>query len=93
MDFGLALKTDPPARRVVNLAQRDETNGFTHVWVYDSRVLWQEPFVILGRILAETKRTIAGTMVTNPGTRDWSVLASVFSTRGWKCTWQPISWR
>ena len=80
MDFGLVLQTDPPARRVVELAQRAEGGGFTHVWVYDSPVLWQEPFVILARILAETERITVGPMVTNPGTRDWSVLASTFAT-------------
>ena len=80
MDFGLVLQTDPPASRVVELAQRAEANGFTHVWVYDSPVLWQEPFVILARILAETAKVTVGPMVTNPGTRDWSVLASIFAT-------------
>ena len=80
MDFGLVLQTDPPASRVVELAQRAEEMGFTHVWVYDSPVLWQEPFIILGRILAETGKITVGPMVTNPGTRDWSVLASMFAT-------------
>ena len=80
MDFGLVLQPDPPARRVVELAQRAEANGFTHLWVYDSPVLWQEPFIILSRVLAETEKIIVGPMVTNPGTRDWSVLASLFAT-------------
>ena len=80
MDFGVVLQTDPPARRVVDLARRAEANGFTHVWVFDSPVLWQEPFVVLARILAETKRVIVGPMVTNPGSRDWTVLASTFAT-------------
>ena len=80
MDFGVVLQTNPPARRVVELAQRAEANGFTHVWVFDSHVLWQEPFVILARILAETERIIVGPMVTNPGSRDWTVLASTFAT-------------
>ena len=80
MDFGVVLQTNPPARRVVELAKRAEANGFTHVWVFDSTVLWQEPFVILARILAETERIIVGPMVTNPGSRDWTVLASTFAT-------------
>ena len=80
MDFGVVLQTNPPARRVVELARRAEENGFTHVWVFDSPVLWQEPFVILARILAETERIIVGPMVTNPGSRDWTVLASTFAT-------------
>jgi probable F420-dependent oxidoreductase len=57
-----------------------EDLGFTHVWTFDSHVLWQEPFVIYSRILAETERVVVGPMVTNPGTRDWTVLASLFAT-------------
>ncbi|MBT8213505.1 MAG: LLM class flavin-dependent oxidoreductase, partial [Acidimicrobiia bacterium] len=75
MDFGVVLQTDPPASRVVELAKLAETNGFTYGWTFDSHVLWQEPFVIFSRILAETERMIVGPMVTNPGTRDWTVLA------------------
>ncbi len=80
MDFGVVLQTNPPAREVVELAKRAEANGFTHVWVFDSPVLWQEPFVVLSRILAETERVVVGPMVTNPGSRDWTVLASTFAT-------------
>ena len=80
MDFGVVLQTNPPVREVVELAKRAEANGFTHVWVFDSPVLWQEPFVVLSRILAETERLIVGPMVTNPGSRDWTVLASTFAT-------------
>ena len=80
MDFGVVLQTNPPVRKVVELAKRAEANGFTHVWVFDSPVLWQEPFVVLSRILAETERVVVGPMVTNPGSRDWTVLASTFAT-------------
>ncbi|MYE97937.1 MAG: TIGR03842 family LLM class F420-dependent oxidoreductase, partial [Acidimicrobiaceae bacterium] len=44
MDFGVVLQTDPPAWRVVDLAQKAETLGFSHGWTFDSHVLWQEPF-------------------------------------------------
>ena len=80
MDFGVVLQTDPPASRVVELARMAEDLGFSHVWTFDSHVLWQEPFVIYSRILAETERVVVGPMVTNPGTRDWTVLASMFAT-------------
>ena len=80
MDFALVLQPDPPVSRVVELAQRAEANGFTHLWVYDSPVLWQEPFIVLSHVLAATKEIVVGPMVTNPGTRDWSVLASTFAT-------------
>lgn len=80
MEFGVVLQTDPPARRVVELTAMAEDLGFTYAWAFDSHVLWQEPFVIFSRMLAETERMIVGPMVTNPGTRDWTVLASLFAT-------------
>ena len=80
MDIGVVLQCDPPARAVVELAKRAEAAGFSHVWTFDSHVLWQEPFVIYSRILAETSRVVVGPMVTNPGTRDATVIASLFAT-------------
>lgn len=80
MDFGVVLQTNPPASRVVELATRAEQLGFTYGWAFDSHVLWQEPFVIFSQMLANTERMIVGPMVTNPGTRDWTVLASHFAT-------------
>jgi probable F420-dependent oxidoreductase len=43
-------------------------------------MLWQEPFVIYPLILAATDKMIVGPMVTNPATRDWTVIASTFAT-------------
>jgi probable F420-dependent oxidoreductase len=80
MDFGLVAQTNPPARQVVELAQRAEDAGFTHFWTFDSCVLWEEPFVIYSQILSSTERIKVGTMVTNPLTRDWTVTASLFAT-------------
>ncbi len=80
MDFGVVLQTDPPASRVVELARTAETLGFNYGWTFDSHVLWQEPFVIYPKMLAATDRMIVGPMVTNPGTRDWTVTASMFAT-------------
>ena len=80
MDFGVVLQTDPPASRVVELARTAETLGFSHGWTFDSHVLWQEPFVIYSQMLAATDRLIVGPMVTNPGSRDWTVTASLFAT-------------
>ena len=80
MDFGVVLQTDPPAWRVVELAKRAETLGFNYGWTFDSHVLWQEPFVIYSQMLSATDSMIVGPMVTNPGTRDWTVTASLFAT-------------
>jgi len=80
MDFGAVLQTDPPASRTVHLAKLAEQYGFSHVWTFDSHILWQEPYVIYSQILAETRRVKVGPFVTNPATRDWTVTASVFAT-------------
>jgi len=80
MEFGVVLQTDPPARTVVERMRMAEANGFGHGWTFDSHVLWQEPFVIYPQILAATSTLRVGPMVTNPGTRDWSVIASMFAT-------------
>jgi len=80
MDLGIVLQTTPPSARVVDLAKRAETYGFSHVWTFDSHILWQEPYVIFSQILAETRNIVVGTMVTNPATRDWTVTASTFAT-------------
>ncbi|MET1017906.1 MAG: TIGR03842 family LLM class F420-dependent oxidoreductase [Leifsonia flava] len=80
MDFGAVLQTNPPASRTVQLAKLAENHGFSHVWTFDSHLLWQEPYVIYSAILAETRKVIVGPMVTNPATRDWTVTASVFAT-------------
>ncbi|UTT62780.1 TIGR03842 family LLM class F420-dependent oxidoreductase [Microcella humidisoli] len=80
MDFGAVLQTNPPASRTVHLAKLAEQYGFSHVWTFDSHILWQEPYVIYSAILGQTHRVKVGPFVTNPATRDWTVTASVFAT-------------
>jgi probable F420-dependent oxidoreductase len=80
MDIGVVLQTTPPSARVVDLAKRAEAYGFSHVWTFDSHILWEEPFPIFTEILASTRNVTVGPMVTNPLTRDWTVTASLFAT-------------
>lgn len=80
MDIGIVLQTTPPASQVIDLAVKADAQGFSHVWTFDSHILWEEPFVIYSQILAKTKNVIVGPMVTNPATRDWTVTASLFAT-------------
>jgi len=80
MDIGVVLQTTPPAARVIDLAVRAETYGFSHVWTFDSHILWEEPYPIYTQILANTRNVTVGPMVTNPATRDWTVTASIFAT-------------
>src|SRR6202161_1118932 len=80
MEFGVVLQPNPPATAVVAMMKRAEAAGFGYGGTFDSHVLWQETFVLYPRILAETSTLTVGPMVTNPGTRDWSVIASMFAT-------------
>ncbi|KAF0847048.1 TIGR03842 family LLM class F420-dependent oxidoreductase [Nocardia caishijiensis] len=80
MQFGAVLQCDPPAARTVHLAKLAEAHGFSHLWTFDSHILWQEPYVLYSQILNETKRITVGPMVTNPATRDWTVTASTYAT-------------
>jgi probable F420-dependent oxidoreductase len=80
MDIGVVLQNDPPALEIVEWAKKAEAAGFSHFWTFDSHVLWQEPYVVYSAILAATERIVVGPMVTNPGTRDWTVTASTFAT-------------
>jgi probable F420-dependent oxidoreductase len=80
MEFGAVLQCNPPGARTVALAKLAEEHGFEYVWTFDSHILWQEPYVLHSRILAETRTITVGPMVTNPATRDWTVTASTFAT-------------
>jgi probable F420-dependent oxidoreductase len=80
LDIGVVLQNDPPALEIVEWARKAEAAGFSHFWTFDSHVLWQEPNVVYSAILGATERIVVGPMVTNPGTRDWTVTASTFAT-------------
>ncbi|MGU3292312.1 TIGR03842 family LLM class F420-dependent oxidoreductase [Williamsia sp. M5A3_1d] len=80
MDLGVVLQCNPPASQVIDLAVRAEQLGFSHVWTFDSHLLWQEPYVIHSAILGATERVVVGPMVTNPATREPTVTASTFAT-------------
>ncbi len=80
MDVGVVLQLTPPASRVIELARQAETLGFSHVWTFDSHMLWEEPYVVHSQILAATRKVVVGPMVTNPATRDWTVTASTYAT-------------
>src|SRR5438552_7678955 len=80
MDFGFTLKPDMTPGRAVALAQQAEQAGFSYGWLFDSHVLWMDPYPLLTLMATNTTRMHLGTCVTNPGTREPSVTASVFST-------------
>ena len=80
MKFGFTLKPEHRFERAVDLARRAEANGFGYGWIFDSHVLWREPYPLLTLMGASTERLRLGTCVTNPATRDVTVTASVLAT-------------
>src|SRR4051794_26923103 len=76
MQFGFTLKPESSIERTVALARQAETAGFDYGWLFDSHVLWREPYVLLALMAQATTRLRLGTCVTNPATREPSVTAS-----------------
>jgi probable F420-dependent oxidoreductase len=80
MHFGITIKPDLSIDRIVGLARQAESAGFTYGWIFDSHVLWMEPFPLLTLMAANTKNMRLGTCVTNPAVRDVTVASSLFAT-------------
>jgi len=79
MQFGFTLKPDHSIDRTLALARQAEAAGFSHGWLFDSHVLWRDPYPLLTLIAQATTRLRLGTCVTNPATREPSVTASTLA--------------
>jgi probable F420-dependent oxidoreductase len=80
MQFGFTLKPEHSIERTLTLTRLAEAAGFTYGWLFDSHVLWREPYPLLTLMARETERMRLGTCVTNPGTREPTVTASTLAT-------------
>src|SRR2546428_1308575 len=80
MDFGITIKPDIAIERILNLTRQAESSGFSFGWIFDSHVIWKEPFPLLTLMATNTKKMRLGTCVTNPAVRDVTVSASLFAT-------------
>src|SRR5438874_2244809 len=69
MEFGITLKPDISVERIVGLTRQAESAGFHYGWIFDSHVLWKEPYPLLTLMAANTQRMRLGTCVTNPAVR------------------------
>jgi probable F420-dependent oxidoreductase len=79
MQFGFTLKPDHSIERTVALTRQAEAAGFDYGWIFDSHVIWREPYVLLALMAQATTRLRLGTCVTNPATREPSVTASTLA--------------
>ncbi len=80
MKFGITIKPDISIERIVSLARQAEGSGFEYGWMFDSHVLWMDPFPLLTLMAANTRKMHLGTCVTNPAVRDVTVASSLFAT-------------
>jgi len=80
LDFAITFKPDMTPERIVHLTKQAENNGFAYGWMFDSHVLWQDPFPLMTLMAANTEKMRIGPCVTNPAVRDWTVTASLFAT-------------
>src|ERR687889_2185729 len=76
MDFGFTIKPEHTIERTLALTRQAEAAGFTSGWLFDSHVLWRDPYPLLTLMAEATERLRLGTCVTNPATREPSVTAS-----------------
>ena len=79
MQFGFTLKPDHSIERTIALTRQAEAAGFDYGWLFDSHVLWRDPYPLLTLMAQATKRLRLGTCVTNPATREPSVTASALA--------------
>jgi len=80
LSFGVTVLPDPPYQRLIELMKLAEEQGFEYAWTYDSHVLWQESMPVMALAADQTSTIKLGHMVTNPATRDPTVLASAYAT-------------
>ena len=76
MQFGFTLKPEHSIERTLALTRQAEASGFDYGWLFDSHVLWRDPYPLLTLMAQTTTRLRLGTCVTNPATREPSVTAS-----------------
>ena len=79
MQFGFTLKPEHDIDRTLALTRRAEAAGFDYGWLFDSHVLWRDPYPLLTLMAGASSRLRLGTCVTNPGTREPSVTASLLA--------------
>src|ERR1044072_5558238 len=80
MKFGITIKPDLSVERILSLTEQAEQAGFEYGWIFDSHVLWMEPYPLLTLMASRTSKMKLGTCVTNPAVRDLTVTASLFAT-------------
>lgn len=78
--FSVGIFATEGARDAIALARVAEEAGYDGAWVGDSHMIWNEVYVLLGAIAAQTSRIRIGPGVTHIAAREPSVTASAMAT-------------
>jgi SAM-dependent methyltransferase len=73
MDYGFVF---PAAIHIHKDVAYAEQHGFTHAWLYDSQMLFSDPYASLSLCAVNTSKIALGTGVTNPASRIAPVTAN-----------------
>jgi 5,10-methylenetetrahydromethanopterin reductase len=76
----LRIPGTAPMPQLIRLIQDVETAGFDGAGILDSQMISRDTFVVLGQAATNTSRLTLFPAVTNPFTRDASVLAGAIQT-------------
>jgi len=79
MQFGFTLKPEHTPERTLALTRQAEAAGFEYGWLFDTHVLFREPYVLLTLMAQATTRLRLRTCLPNPATADPSLTASSFA--------------
>jgi len=80
MKFGFSYG-DAPHTKSLELWETARDAGFDQAWSWDSHIIWQEAWSLMGWLIGTVKPDFEfGTCVTNPRTRDPLVTASALAT-------------
>src|SRR5258708_4650206 len=80
LEFAITFKPDMPYTRIVSLAKQAEEAGFAYSWIFDSHVLWQDPYPLMPLTGAKTGQRRREPCVPTPAARDPPVTASLLAT-------------
>ena len=67
MQFGFTLKPDHTIERTLALTRQAEAAGFGYGWLFDSHVLWREPYPLLTLMAQATETPAPGHVRHQPG--------------------------
>ena len=67
MQFGFTLKPDHTIERTLALTRQAEAAGFSHGWLFDSHVLWRDPYPLLTLMAGATETAPARDVRHEPG--------------------------